>query len=248
MGRAISKNLRWGGSVVVEPHAVDLLKFFVQREGLRVSAAFAELLSWIVYTHSTACRRVFADCLELRRPVPESRLRKELPVPRAFQAIDGLCLLATLVGAQFGGKPGWLSTDGEVNVFLLDVGGQTLAVSVSCLDGSGEMFVDEWWLLIDRSGPLMAHDRVFSQSLGKRAEAADPARLPALDASNSPSFEDSRTERRSAKRGDYRYYGLGGHSLIVYLRRHTVKRFCKACAAVRRPATAKCRTACFAAV
>jgi len=237
MGGEISKNLRWDGSIIIGPRAIDLLKFFVPREGLRVSSAFAASLPWVVYTHSTACRRVSADCFGLRRALPEKRLRKELPISRAFHAIDGLCLAATLIGGQFGGRPGWLLMDGSVNVFLLDVGGQTLAVSVSCLDGTGEIFVDAWWPLIDRLGPLMARDRVFSMGRAMQpAEAATPARPPAgllpLHASNSEPFEPGQTERRAAKRGDYLCSGLGGRALRVYLQRHTAKRFCKVCSAL----------------
>jgi hypothetical protein len=54
MGRAISKNLRWDGSIIVEPRTVDLLAFFVPREGLRVSGAFAASLPWVVYTRHSA--------------------------------------------------------------------------------------------------------------------------------------------------------------------------------------------------
>ena len=244
MGGEISKNLRWDGSIIIGPRAIDLLKFFVPREGLRVSGTFAAALPWVVYTHSAACRRVSADCFGLRRALPERRLRKELPISRAFHAIDGLCLAATLVGGQFGGRPGWLLTDGSVNVFLLDVGGQTLAVGVSCLDGTGEIFVDGWWPLIDHLGPLMAGDRVFSVSRAvPSARAETPVPPPAgplsLDASNSEPFEPGRIERRAAKRGDYLCAGLGGRALRVYLQRHTAKRFCKLCTALRRPAGGK---------
>jgi len=227
MGGLISKNLRWDGSVIVEPHAFDLLKFFAPREGLRVSALFAELLPWVVYTHDTACGRVFADCFDLRRAIRETRLRKELPAGRRFRLFEGLCLVASLIGEQFTGREGWLLVDGSLNVFLLDIGGQVLAVSVSCLDDSGEFFVDDWWLLVDRAGPLRAHDRVFSFNASKSLPRSLPACPPSGDFSAHPPANLPQVERRAAVRGCYRSYGLCGHSLKVYLRRHTVKRFCK---------------------
>jgi len=174
MIRAISKNLRWDGSVLLEPRTFDLLKFFAPREGLRVSGLFADLLPWVVYTHQTACGRVFADCYDLRRAIAENRLPKELPTGRRFRVFEGLCLVASLIGQQFGGKEGWLLADGSLNVFLLDIGGQVLAVSVSCLDGDGEFYVDDWWPLIDRVGPLRAHDRVFSFNPSKSLPSALP--------------------------------------------------------------------------
>lgn len=219
MGKAISKNLRWDGSVAVEPHPVDLLRFFAPREGLRVSAAFAGLLPWIVYTHDTVCNRLLADCFDLRRAIRQNRLRHELPSHRAFHAIDGLCLAASLIGEQFGGKPGWLVLDGAVNVFLLDVGGQTLAVSVSCLDAAGELFVDDWWFSVEHCGSLVVHDRVFVSSQAQAAQVASPMTMA------SAANDDGRSERRRAVR-DYGPCGLGGRALRVYLRRHTVKRFC----------------------
>jgi hypothetical protein len=231
MGGLLSKDLRWDGSVILEPHVFDLLKFFAPREGLRVSGLFAALLPWVIYTHDTACGRVFADCFDLRRAIREQRLRRELPVNRRFRLFEGLCLVASLIGGQFTGREGWLLLDGSLNVFLLDIGGQTLAVSVSCLDNSGEFFVDDWWLLVDRAGPLRAHDRVFSFNQSKSLPMAMPARPLAVDFSahapaNRP-FDAVETERRAITRGVYRSYGLSGHSLRVYLRRHTVKRFCK---------------------
>jgi len=121
--------------------------------------------------------------------------------------------------------------DGALNVFLLDVGGQVLAVSVSCLDNSGEFFIDDWWLLLDRVGPLSAHDRVFSFNPSKSLPRTVPSHPPALDYSayapaNRP-FGTVPVERRSVQREYYCSYGLSGYSLRVYLRRHTVKRFCK---------------------
>ena len=231
MIRAISKNLRWDGSVLLEPRTFDLLKFFAPREGLRVSGLFADLLPWVVYTHQTACGRVFADCYDLRRAIKENRLPKELQTGRRFRVFEGLCLVASLIGQQFGGKEGWLLADGSLNVFLLDIGGQVLAVSVSCLDGDGEFYVDDWWPLIDRVGPLRAHDRVFSFNPSKSLPSALPpcplpGDFPAYAAANGP-FETAQTERRSTKRGYYRRYRLGGRSLQIYLLRHTAKRFCK---------------------
>ncbi|MFZ4701793.1 MAG: hypothetical protein ACOYMG_17235 [Candidatus Methylumidiphilus sp.] len=231
MSGIISKDLRWDGSIIVEPRTFDLLGFFAPREGLRVSGLFAKLLPWIVYTHETSCGRVFADCFDLRRAVPETRLRKELPVGKRFRVFEGLCLVASLVGRQFGGKEGWLRVDGALNVFLLDVGGQILAVSVSCLDNSGEFFIDDWWLLLDRVGPLSAHDRVFSFNPSKSLPRTVPSHPPARDYSayapaNRP-FGTVPVERRSVQREYYCSYGLSGYSLRVYLRRHTVKRFCK---------------------
>ncbi|MFZ4699433.1 MAG: hypothetical protein ACOYMG_05240 [Candidatus Methylumidiphilus sp.] len=230
MGGSISKNLRWDGSVVIEPHTFDLLKFFAPREGLRVSAMFAELLPWVVYTHDTACGRVCADCFDLRRAIRETRLRKELPTARRFRLFEGMCLVAALIGEQFTGKEGWLSVDGSLNVFLLDIGGQVLAVSVSCLDDSGEFFVDDWWLLVDRAGPLRARDRVFSYNPSKSLPRTLPACPPTGDflayAPANRALVTVPVERRSVGRGYYRAYGLGGHALEVYLHRHTVKRFC----------------------
>ena len=233
MSGAFSKNLRWDGSVIVEPRTFDLLKFFVAREGLRVSAMFAAFLPWVVYTHTTACGRVFADCADLRRTVRENRLRRELPVARTFDLAEGLCVVAALIGEQFTGKPGWLRLDGSLNVFLLDIGGQVLAVSVSCLDGSGEFFVDDWWLLLDRVGPLRVGDRVFSRNPAQWMPKTVPAQpcaglLSAYAPANEP-LGVLAAERRATARGFYHSYGLGGYALHVYLRRHTAKRFCTRC-------------------
>jgi hypothetical protein len=219
MSGIISKSLRWDGSIIIEPRVFDLLKFFVPREGLRVSKVFYELLPWVVYTHDTGCGRVLADCFDLRRTISEKRLFKDLPIINAFQLSDGLCVVASLIGKQFDGKEGWLLVDGSVNVFLLEVGGQVLAISVSCLDDSGEFFVDEWWLLIDKIGPLRACDRIFSLRQAMLLEKAIPAHPPASTVIH--------TERRSTERGIYRSYSLGGQALQVYLCRHTVKRFRK---------------------
>ena len=71
------------------------------------SAMFGAFLPWVVYTHTTACGRVVADCADLRRTVRESRLRRELPVARTFDLAEGLCVVAALIGGQFTGKPGW---------------------------------------------------------------------------------------------------------------------------------------------
>lgn len=238
MGGTVSKNLRWDGSIVVEPHTFDLLKFFVPREGLRISSMFKELLPWVIYTHETSCGRVFADCFDLRRTIREPRLRKELPTDRRFRLFEGLCMVATLIGQQFGGKEGWLLVDGSLNVFLLDIGGQTLAVSASCLDESGEFFIDDWWLMIDRVGPLQAHDRVFSFNPSKslpRRMSSHPLTgdLSGYVPANRP-FGTVLVDRRSIQRGIYSTYGLSGHALKTYLCRHTVKRFCKAYR-IRRP-------------
>ena len=135
-----------------------------------------------------------------------------------------------MVGEHFGGREGWLSLDGSLNVFLMALGGQVLAVSVSCLDDEKAFFIDDWWLFIDQAGALRAGDRVFSPNPSKPpvvAVCAPPAYLPANDPVGFPLVE-----RRAAKRGFYRVYGLGGHSLQIYLNRHTVKRFRK-CLKVR---------------
>ena len=231
MGGTVSKNLRWDGSLVVEPRTFDLLKFFVPREGLRISGMFEELLPWVIYTHETSCGRVFADCFDLRRTIPGARLRKELPVGKRFRLFEGLCMMASLIGQQFGGKPGWLLVDGSLNVFLLDIGGQTLAVSVSCLDDSGEFFIDDWWLTIDQVGPLRTRDRVFSFNPSQSLPHCMPAHpltgdLSAYEPANRP-FGTVLVERRSVQRGIYSNYGLGGRALKTYLCRHTVKRFSK---------------------
>jgi hypothetical protein len=231
MNGIIAKSLRWNGSIIIEPHTFDLLKFFAPREGLRVSGVFTQLLPWVIYTHKTSCGRVFADCFDLRRSIRETRLRNELPITKTFRLADGLCLVASLIVEQFDGKEGWLLADGSVNVFLLDMGGQVLAVSVSCLDDSGEFFVDDWWLLLDRVGPLRTHDRVFSLTQSKNLATALPAQPLAGDfsayASETQASEAIQADRRSIQRGVYRSCRLGGYSLQVYLRRHTVKRFRK---------------------
>jgi hypothetical protein len=230
MKRTIAKSLSWDGSIIVEPRKFDLLAFFVSREGLRVSKMFAELLPWVVYTHHIACGPVCSDRLCLRRTIRQTRLRKELPIRRTFRLTEGLGLIAALVGEQFGGREGWLSLDGSLNVFLMALGGQVLAVSVSCLDDEKAFFIDDWWLLIDQAGPLRAGDRVFSPNPSKPpvvAAGGPPAYLPANDSVGFPLVE-----RRAVKRGCYRVYGLGGHSLQIYLNRHTVKRFRK-CLKVR---------------
>jgi hypothetical protein len=243
MGGTVSKSLRWDGSVVVEPHTFDLLKFFAPREGLRISGMFEALLPWVVYTHETSCGRVFADCLDLRRTIRENRLRRELPTGKRFRLFEGLCLVASLIGQQFGGKQGWLLVDGSLNVFLLDIGGQTLAVSVTCLDNRGEFFIDDWWLLIDRAGPLRAHDRVFAFNPSKSLPSRMPAHPLIGDMSghvpaNRP-FGTVLVERRSVQRGIYLTYGLSGQALKTYLRRHTVKRLCKGYAMPCRPFAAR---------
>ena len=235
MSHVISKSLRWDGSIIVEPRTFDLLKFFAPRDGLRVSDLFAELLPWVVYTHNASCGQIIADCFDLRRTLQEKWLRKELQKNKAFGVCEGLCLVASLIGQQFKGRKGWLLRDGSVNVFLMDMGEQILAVSVSCLDNSGEFFVDDWWPLLDRSGPLRSHDRIFLRNPSKKTARVIPAYPFAGDF---PIYmpgkllsETDLTERRSANREFYLAYGLTGHSLQVYLQRHTVKRFCKGCMA-----------------
>ena len=238
MDGMISKSLSWGGSIRVEPHAFDLLKFFAPREGLRVSGAFTQWLSWVIYTRKTYCGRVCADCFDLRMAVRDTRLRKEMPTAKAFQLAEGLCLVAFLVGEQFGGREGWLLADGSANVFLVDVAGQVVAVSVSCLDDGGEFFVDEWWLLLDKAGPLRTRDRVFAHARSDPVAEATPTQPPAWEfsvyAPETQAVTAIHAERRAVKRGFYRTYGLGGHLLQAYLRRHTAKRFCKACATKNR--------------
>jgi len=239
----ISKNLRWDGSVIIEPRTFDLLKFFVPREGLRVSALFAELLPWVVFTNRASCGQIFADCFDLRRNLREKWLRKELPKSKAFGVCEGLCLVASLIGQQFKGREGWLLRDGSVNVFLMEMGEQILAVSVSCLDNSGEFFIDDWWPLLDRSGSLRSHDRIFLSNPSKKTARAIPTYpfagdFPIYMPGKLISGSDL-TERRSANRELYLSYGLSGHSLKIYLQRHTVKRFCKNCIAHTCPRIAR---------
>ena len=64
--------------------------------------------------------------------------------------------------------------DGSVNVFFMNISEQILVISVSCLDNSGEFFVDDWWPLLDRSGPLRTHDRIFLRNPFKNTPKAIP--------------------------------------------------------------------------
>lgn len=176
MGRSIAKNLRWEGCVSAPPCALDLPGFFPVCDGLRLSAHFAGLLPWLACARPGECPALRADCLSLRRDIRQARLRKELPLSRAFAPRQGLCLLASLLLAQAGGRGGWLRVDGGVNVFLLGVGGQPLAVSACCLDDSGGFFLDAWWPLLDLAGPLRAGDRVFSATAPWAASPARPRR------------------------------------------------------------------------